>query len=176
VNPLFFLKIFGPLALLAGLWLFWTSSIHSAEKRGEATVQKRWDEREKQLQAVADAALTRAAEEKKSRDETLEKQRTSYETALKELDSRLTSSRDSLRSLRNSAVAGPSRNPAPFDPSSACGAYEGRVRQLELLLREGQFLVIEGGGLVNEGQERVGALTLELSSLQSYITEVVKPK
>jgi hypothetical protein len=169
-------KIIIALVLILGGFSWYNYKIDKAYSEGKAEIQAKWDFREKQLTDIAKQEQEKQKAEQLAQEQIVKAKELQYENALKELDTKLVSSRNAIDRLRNAAVASPSRNRPPLDPGASCTAHDERIREIEFLLREGQQLVAEVGGLVGEGQQRVAEVTLKLTTLQQYVDEVVKPK
>jgi hypothetical protein len=170
------LRLGGLLAILLALLAYHWHATSAAFSAGKAEVQVRWDaEKDIQRGALEAERGARARERKESTQRIIALAKESQD-AIESLQTRLASSDAAVSRLRNSAVgAGPARVAVPDGASAATLDLAKRLGECRSMVWEGIQLAAEGGGLVAEGEGTLGQTVIQLTALQRYVREEVRP-
>jgi hypothetical protein len=144
-------KILAPIALLAGLWFWHSSTVSGADKAGYARAIAEWRKSDEIAVAVGNettAILKRGAvaNEGKLNAQLADMAKRNAAVAADNL---------SVRNTLATIAAAPTHDPTP---GPACRSYERQFRECSGLLAEGVGLAEEGGRLALETSTKLGAL------------------
>lgn len=162
------LKILGPIAILAGLWLWHGSEVDDAFEAGQEEVTTRWQESDRLAKAIGDETtklLKRGAAQNATELQYKLDVADKRASLLAADRNRMRGDVDSLRNeLERRAAAPPSSDPA----HAACRGDEAKLRSCESVVLGSIALAQSARGLADSAQALLERSNIALEALQAW--------